>query len=472
MKDLALRAAKALRLPLLALVTIGVGYLAWMGFDGSVAGFEKMRLPAVKQSDLGSRVLVVSPHPDDETLAAGGLVHQTLAAGGRVQVVVVTCGDGFKRIVRAYSSPTSTVPPFLRLGEVRAAEARRATGALGLPASDLIFLGYPDGSLADLWGADWAGRPHVGTNGRDAVPYPFAHSPGAPYLGSSVASDLASVVTSFAPTAVVMPDADDANADHWAVGAFTQYTLDRIGYRGARLTYLVHRGHFPFPWSFLPSAWLEPPRSLIKVGDSWLTYPLSRATEEVKGSAVDAYASQRRAMPPFLSSFVRRNELFARSPSPVAGSMAATTSLDASAMPGVVVEDPAADTVMRTVDGSADIRRVAFVRAPDGVWLGLDLRSSVAAGVTYRISSRLLHSDGSTTRIDIEVLGRKPRALILGRDSVAVRGPLPMHARGGRMWIRIPTSALDAAPLAMIAAETRQGALVLDRTAWRTVLLR
>src|SRR5512143_3590489 len=40
------------------------------------------------------RLMVFAPHPDDETLGAGGLIQRVLATGGKVRVVFVTNGDG------------------------------------------------------------------------------------------------------------------------------------------------------------------------------------------------------------------------------------------------------------------------------------------------------------------------------------------------------------------------------------------
>lgn len=40
------------------------------------------------------RALIIAPHPDDETLAAGGLIKSVLSRGGQVKVVMVTNGDG------------------------------------------------------------------------------------------------------------------------------------------------------------------------------------------------------------------------------------------------------------------------------------------------------------------------------------------------------------------------------------------
>ncbi|MCB1569830.1 MAG: PIG-L family deacetylase, partial [Xanthomonadales bacterium] len=39
------------------------------------------------------RLLVVVPHPDDETLATGGLIQRALLAGAALRVVFATDGD-------------------------------------------------------------------------------------------------------------------------------------------------------------------------------------------------------------------------------------------------------------------------------------------------------------------------------------------------------------------------------------------
>src|SRR6478609_2017631 len=45
--------------------------------------------------DRNTRLLVISPHPDDETLGAAGLIQRVRARGGAVRVVLMTSGDGF-----------------------------------------------------------------------------------------------------------------------------------------------------------------------------------------------------------------------------------------------------------------------------------------------------------------------------------------------------------------------------------------
>lgn len=81
-------------------------------------------------------LVVVAPHPDDETLGAGGLMATAAAAGRAVTVVVVTDGEA------GAATPTPD------LGRRRRKELREALRALGVTAPRVVFLAYPDGDVA------------------------------------------------------------------------------------------------------------------------------------------------------------------------------------------------------------------------------------------------------------------------------------------------------------------------------------
>jgi LmbE family N-acetylglucosaminyl deacetylase len=82
------------------------------------------------------RIVVVSPHPDDETLAVGGLLHDLANLGWRGILVAVTDGE------RAY-------PDVPALGAIRQGELARALRHLGLTeAAAMIRLGIPDGAVS------------------------------------------------------------------------------------------------------------------------------------------------------------------------------------------------------------------------------------------------------------------------------------------------------------------------------------
>lgn len=81
-----------------------------------------------------NRVLVISPHPDDESIGCGGTLIKHVQDGDRVEVVFLTSGEngGHGR-----GQEETRV--------LREAEARRASNILGL--DQIEFWGAPDGSV-------------------------------------------------------------------------------------------------------------------------------------------------------------------------------------------------------------------------------------------------------------------------------------------------------------------------------------
>jgi LmbE family N-acetylglucosaminyl deacetylase len=95
-------------------------------------------LPIVELGDLlgDGGLVVVAPHPDDESLGCGILIARSVAEGRRVRIVFLSDGIG--------SHPESKAYPPRRLREMREREACAAAAALGLEVSDLVFLRLPD----------------------------------------------------------------------------------------------------------------------------------------------------------------------------------------------------------------------------------------------------------------------------------------------------------------------------------------
>ncbi len=114
--------------------------------------------PAMRQLSLEGvqRVLVVSPHPDDETIAPGGLIQAALANGSQVKVVIVTNGDGQLGAPALFGlgDPLSA-KSYVAMGERRQAESQAALSRLGVAAKDMLFLGYPDRGIQPMLSTNW-----------------------------------------------------------------------------------------------------------------------------------------------------------------------------------------------------------------------------------------------------------------------------------------------------------------------------
>lgn len=82
-------------------------------------------------------VLVVAPHPDDETLGCGGAIALLRDRGVTVRVLVMS--DGTR------SHPNSHKYPAPNLKKLRESETRTAMGVLGVENVD--FFGLPDGNV-------------------------------------------------------------------------------------------------------------------------------------------------------------------------------------------------------------------------------------------------------------------------------------------------------------------------------------
>ena len=230
-----------------------------MAQDGTAA------LPEVVMPQSGQRVLVFSPHPDDESIGVGGYIAQSIANGANVEIVLVTNGN------------------FHGNEQKRYAEFKKATQILGVPESNLVFLGFPDGKLDKM-------DPTV----------------------LSVA--LQSQIEQFNPDIIIYPDAQDMNPDHWTIGKAVQKILAADPQQITSYEYLVHfKLIWPRPRELAPNLGLSPPERLINADTTWEKVPLSQNIENIKSEAIHTYRSQleNEWLHGLLLSSIRKNELLA-----------------------------------------------------------------------------------------------------------------------------------------------------------------
>jgi LmbE family N-acetylglucosaminyl deacetylase len=268
--------------------------------------------------EANDRILILAPHPDDETLATGGITQKAVAAGLPVRIVYLTNGDANQWSFALYRKrPEVGARAVESMGEVRRSEAISATRTLGLRPDQIVFLGYPDFGNLQIWVRHWgASPPYRGLlTGATAVPYPDAYRPGAAYRGEEVLHDIEKTISDFKPTKIFLSHPADQNPDHVALYLFTRVALWNLAaqVRPEVYPYLVHYPRWPEPRGEHTDLALTPPAALA--GDvDWLTEPLNPGEFDIKRSALQQHKTQYEANRRYLDSFLRINELFGDMP--------------------------------------------------------------------------------------------------------------------------------------------------------------
>lgn len=322
---------KWLRLRRVVAIAVALGLLAagraWLSSyfswkrDLRKAGFvDEMSAPV-----RADRILIVAPHPDDETLGCGGLIARGVAAGADVHVVLMTNGDASELGVLLGERELSlSARAYVALGNMRQQESLHALALLGLPRSHVHFLSYPNNGLAALWRPDhWLySRPFESPYTKISTsPYERSFTPQAPYCGLQVLSDLVSLLNQIRPTAVYVTHPRDIHPDHWATNAFVRYALATVSARGGRWAdetsvygYIVHWPLYPAPSRMSVKLLLVPPSELAGPHAGWLRLELPADVRQRKLKAIWAYRSQSPRFDRLLLRFARANESFALLP--------------------------------------------------------------------------------------------------------------------------------------------------------------
>ena len=281
-------------------------------------------MPPFRAITADDTVLVVAPHPDDESLCCGGLIHAARSAGARVAIVWITNGDGFKwdaMVVEKKLRPRAGA--YLDLARRREAEARNAGGLLGVEPDSLMFLGYPDRGvlrlLLDYYHPDTPWRSKF--TGANAVVYEDAVDPGAAYRGDNLVKDFNSVLDRVKPTLVLAPSPQDTHPDHRGTGLLVWRTMTARGEQDRVRYWIVHGGRgWPAPHGYHPElGQTVAPRGL---GMQWEAFSLDSDAIGAKLRAVSAHQSQMKVMGRIMLSYVRSDEIYSSVPIPPRSSCA------------------------------------------------------------------------------------------------------------------------------------------------------
>lgn len=214
----------------------------------------------------GASLMVLAPHPDDESLAAGGLIQRALAYGVPVSVVFVSDGENNPWPQR-WLERRLWIGARQRVvwGRRRRAEAAAALEALGAGRASVYRLRWPDGGITLMLRRD------------------------APSMLAAVGELLERVQ----PTLLVLPDLVDRHPDHSGMHVVLDLVLQRLSpsRRPACLGYLLHGRSRP-----------GAPRRA--------TFALDRDEQVRKRRAILAHASQAALGRSRLLRFATANEAF------------------------------------------------------------------------------------------------------------------------------------------------------------------
>jgi LmbE family N-acetylglucosaminyl deacetylase len=159
------------------------------------------------------RILMVAPHPDDESLGAGGLLQRAFASGSPVKIIFATNGDNNPWAQRYWERRWSVAAKDqIRWGKRRQEEGLNAIEALGGNADSAVFLNYPDQGITDLFMA----------------------------ADSGLTQRLTEEIRDWEPTLLIIPSAIDSHPDHSSLCVLISIIAHSIGSPQV-LEYLIHR---------------------------------------------------------------------------------------------------------------------------------------------------------------------------------------------------------------------------------------
>ncbi len=264
------------------------------------------------------RLLIFSPHPDDDVLGTSGVIYQAIRDGKEVYVAYVTSGDyyGYDRAMT-------------RIGELC-----DALELLGVdPEESVIIMGYGDSALTGLYGSESLSAVTEARSGESktygSAEYPDYHTTrfgsSAPYCKGSIYQDFETILNELRPDEVYTTSIYDTHADHKAAGLFVTDSLVMLKkldptYSPRLLTTIVHEDDSLWPVRQEPQEDMRPfskPVSLdtktplnwekrisVPVPEVMMTLPVAN---NLKYQAIEAHVSQKH---PYNRAFVKSDEFF------------------------------------------------------------------------------------------------------------------------------------------------------------------
>jgi len=217
------------------------------------------------------RILFFSPHPDDDVLAAGGLLQQIILKKISVRIVYLTDGDNnpwpqrfIERRLRVNENDRK------RWGLIRRCEALAALSVLGIDSEHAVFLGLPDQGLTSL----------------------------LLQQNEVLVKKIVQEITTWNPTVIIAPASFDLHPDHSAFAVMLKLALQSLSSEGKPPIKVLHF-----------SIHMDQPHPGSK-----LSIPLTSQQIAVKKAALMQHDSQMQLSSKRFLSYVKEQESFYLAP--------------------------------------------------------------------------------------------------------------------------------------------------------------
>lgn len=434
-------------------------------------------IPPIEPFEKTDRVLVISPHPDDDIIGCAGVIQRALKAGAKVKVVYITCGDNNVFSIFTYNE----IPVFLSrnkvlylvelimtwkdrfaaLGRIRINEAVAAEKVLGLDEKDLLFLGYPDHGTDQMFIFNWDHtRPYsYSFGGYSAVPYERSAHFNKGYTADNIIEDLKGVISDFKPTKIFVAHPSDANGDHWASYLYVMVSLADLGDAVPApkiYPYLVHVPDWPLPRHYHPELPIEPPEKFF--GDvlpviEWCQLKLTPEEIVKKREAMAKHVTQMNVSAFYLMAFVRQNEIFGD-------------------FPHIVLKKQLSSQLGNNDPFTADMQWIGYAVIDDDLWIRVKESDDADDGMDLEFFIAGFRKDIPFARMpNIIVTARNNKLRILNASEDIYIYPEGASIEVSQEWatFRIPLEALGDPQGILFGLETDAEYMPAGCTAFRVI---
>ena len=183
-------------------------------------------IKALIAGSVSKSILVVAPHPDDETLGCGGAIALLRQLDLDVKVAVVSDGT--------QSHPNSFAYPPYALKQLRERESLAALAVLGVEPAAVTFLGMPDGAVPFVLHQDGMVEADAVTRG---------HGDGE--INKRIQEYRAAIfsicqyISDLTPSIIFLPWRKDPHPDHRASWQLVTTACKRLNYKPRIIEYPI-----------------------------------------------------------------------------------------------------------------------------------------------------------------------------------------------------------------------------------------